>query len=170
MPTYGKPKLDTRKVNQYGGDKLGHHETPSGEYATDGCRIYYNCPESELPDYLREHTGAADTPWRITPDFIRWVKCVAKICPSGYVRMNGRYSIESGYRSTFDYVSAEYREAPPVHGDTTGFRPDFLRDAIGYVTPSKGGTIKVAWPKENGPMYLSNGERNVVVMPAKLPN
>lgn len=151
---------------------LGYHPTESGAWATDGHRLYIDCPLEELPDKIRETipTEGNEAIWPVTSSFRRWAKVIAKHdkgCYGGGIIPASNNWLYAREGADFGEVSLACHLSKPPHSNTTiSLNPAFLLDAIEYLIGDKAGTIHVtATDKATDPWMFRAGDRTALVMP-----
>lgn len=177
-------KLDTKIPDEYkhivksatrqgvGSSLLGYHDTAGGSWATDGYRMYIDCPTAELPANVQDKipTDADEALWPVTDSFRRWAKVIAKYdkdCHGGGIIPGSNNWLYARERADFgEVVTAAYMEKPPFANPAIGINPDFLLDAIAYSIGKKSGTIRVSTTgKQYAPWAFRANGRTVVLMP-----
>lgn len=155
---------------------MGYHdETPSGSWATDGYRIYYDCSDSDLPDVIRSVIPDCDAQaiWPVTDGLYRWLRLMA-MHTRCVLMADDRWTYRNEGAEYGDIASSDYLQAPPVPNHEAGYDPGFLAEAIVYLLGRKPGkrpqaiTFGRRADGPLGPCVMRADGRAVALMPVAL--
>jgi hypothetical protein len=165
-----RPLVKNCTGGKYKEDSIGYSKEGIAEAACDAYRLHYeNDPIRDnwrkLADATPDHTALLT----ITKDTLAWLG-VAKKMQGVPVRLEqNALRAKTEYPHYGDITEAKYLQPIPVPTEWStqyGINPEFMRDALAYVTRGKGGAITVTTA---GPtIAFHNCTRHALLMPVKL--
>jgi hypothetical protein len=152
-------------------DSVGYSKEDTSEAACDTYRLHWeNDPIRDVWRKLADATPDHTAPLTVTKDMLAWLGVVKKM-RSVPVRLEpDALRAKAGYPDFGDIAEAKYLQPIPVPTEWSekyGLNPEFLRDALAYVTRGKGGAVTVTTAAHM--IAFHNCTRHALIMPIKLP-
>jgi hypothetical protein len=151
-------------------DSVGYSKEDTSEAACDTYRIHWeNDPIREVWRNAASATPDHTAPLTITKDMLAWLGVVKKMQGVPVRLEQDALRAKAEYPRYGDIAEAKYLQPIPVPTEWStqyGINPEFLRDALAYVTRGKGGAVTVTTA---GPtIAFHNCTRHALLMPIKL--